>query len=67
MATPSEILAKPVMTVLEIHELTSLSRGELYEMVKDGRLEGVKVGRRVLVRTDSVQRLLGLPVQSPQV
>ena len=61
METPSEILARPVCTVREAADLSTLSRPEIYARAKSGELDAVTVGRRVLIKTDSLRRLLGLP------
>ena len=34
-----------------------IGRSKAYELIKDGRLETVTIGRRRLVRTDSVRAL----------
>ncbi len=60
MATPSEILARPVCTAAEVQDITALSRGQVYRMIGDGRLETIRVGRRILVKTESIRRLLGI-------
>jgi excisionase family DNA binding protein len=36
----------------------SLGRTSIYALIKDGRLETVKLGRRTLIKTDSVRALL---------
>ncbi len=35
-----------------------IGRTSVYEMIKDGRLEAFKLGRRTLVRVDSIRRLV---------
>lgn len=35
-----------------------LGRTTIYAMIADGRLEAFKIGRRTLVRTDSIRRLV---------
>ena len=37
---------------------SSLKRTYLYELIKDGRLETVKIGRRTIVKADSLRRLI---------
>lgn len=37
----------------------SLGRTSIYALIKEGRLETVKVGRRTLVKTASVRALIG--------
>lgn len=41
-------------------EITGLSRSRLYEIIKAGGLETMKVGRATLIRYDSLKKLLGL-------
>ena len=36
----------------------SLGRTSIYALIKEGRLETVKLGRRTLVKADSIRRLL---------
>ena len=35
-----------------------LGRTSIYQMIKAGRLEAFKLGRRTLVKTDSIRRLV---------
>lgn len=39
--------------------LTGISRSTLYELIRDGQIETVKVGRSTLVRYDSLKKLAG--------
>lgn len=36
----------------------SLGRTSIYALIREGRLETVKMGRRTLVRIDSIRRLI---------
>jgi excisionase family DNA binding protein len=36
----------------------SLGRTSVYALIKEGKLEAVKLGRRTLVKTDSIHRLM---------
>jgi excisionase family DNA binding protein len=44
----------------------SLGRTSIYALIKEGRLETVKVGRRTLVKTTSVRALLGEGAPRPE-
>lgn len=35
-----------------------LGRTSIYELIKEGRLETIKIGRRHLVKTESIRRLI---------
>ncbi|MEP6868939.1 MAG: helix-turn-helix domain-containing protein [Novosphingobium sp.] len=37
----------------------SLGRTSIYAMIADGRLEAFKLGRRTLIKADSIRRLVG--------
>lgn len=41
-------------------QISGLSRSRLYEIIKAGELETMKVGRATLIRYDSLKKLLGL-------
>jgi excisionase family DNA binding protein len=36
----------------------SLGRTSIYALIRDGRLDTVKLGRRTLIKVDSIRRLL---------
>lgn len=38
--------------------MLGVGRTSIYEMIRDGRLEAFKLGRRTLVRVDSIRRLV---------
>jgi excisionase family DNA binding protein len=40
----------------------SLGRTSIYALIREGRLDAVKLGRRTLVKVDSIRRLLERPV-----
>lgn len=57
-----------VLTVTETAHLLRISRGLAYEMVKDGRLPSLRLGRRILVPRSALERILAEAAgdQSPE-
>jgi excisionase family DNA binding protein len=58
--------ANPKATVASVRDATQLlglSRSTLWKLIKEKRLETVRLGRRTLVRIESIQRVLtdGIP------
>lgn len=47
-------------SISEAAKALSLGRTSIYELINSGRLETVKIGRRRLVKVESIQRLLGV-------
>ena len=52
---------KLAYSINETARLLSLGRTSIYAMIADGRLEAFKLGRRTLVRADSIRRLVSAP------
>ena len=50
--------AKRVLTVTEAGEQLGLSRGSAYEAVRRGEIPVIRIGRRILVPKDALDRLL---------
>lgn len=51
---------EPIATSInDAAKALSLGRTSIYALIKEGRLETVKVGRRTLVKTASVRALIG--------
>ncbi len=46
------------ISINETAKALSLGRTSIYAMIADGRLEAFKLGRRTLVRVESVRRLV---------
>jgi excisionase family DNA binding protein len=46
-------------SINETAKALSLGRTSVYALIRDGRLETVKLGRRTLVKVASIRRLLG--------
>lgn len=50
----------PITTTIDgTRKATGLGTTKIYELIAEGRLEIVKVGRRTLVKTKSIRSLLG--------
>jgi len=50
--------SQPTVTVPEAARMLSISRQSVYAMVADGRLDALRVGRRVIVKTASLRKML---------
>lgn len=49
----------PITTsIADAAKALSLGRTSIYQLIRDGRLETVKLGRRTLVKVDSIHRLI---------
>ena len=46
-------------SINETARALGVGRTKIYELINAGRLETVKIGRRTLVRTDSIRALTG--------
>ena len=46
-----------LVTVQEARKLIGIGTTKLYELINEGRLEVVKIGRRTMVRFESLKRL----------
>lgn len=46
------------ITIQGARKATGLGTTKIYELINEGRLKTVKVGRRTLVRTDSIRALV---------
>ena len=54
-----EIVMQPFTTsIAEAAHALSLGRTKIYELIDAGRLETIKIGRRRLIKVDSIRRLL---------
>ncbi|WP_426257473.1 helix-turn-helix domain-containing protein [Sphingomonas sp. DC1600-2] len=50
---------KPVtISIKETTEALGIGRTTAYQLIRDGRLEVIKLGRRTLVKADSLRRLV---------
>jgi excisionase family DNA binding protein len=48
-------------SINETARVLSLGRTSIYAMIADGRLEAFKLGRRTLIKAESVRRLVDMP------
>lgn len=56
---------KPILlTVKEVTTLLRVQRPKIYDLIKDGVLDGFKVGADWRIRTDSLEQLIG-PIPPP--
>jgi excisionase family DNA binding protein len=46
-----------LVSINDAAQMLSLGRTSVYGLIKDGRLATVKMGRRTLVRVDSIRRV----------
>jgi excisionase family DNA binding protein len=61
MATPSlDPFESPTMTVEDLAELLQCGRTATYDAVRRGEIPSFKVGRRFIIPTAAVRRLLAL-------
>jgi excisionase family DNA binding protein len=56
----SNMVEKPLLlTVREVSTLLRVQRPKVYELIKDGAIDGFKVGADWRIRRDSVETLIG--------
>jgi excisionase family DNA binding protein len=48
-----------LLTVREVTQLLRVQRPKVYELIKDGAIDGFKVGADWRIRRDSVENLIG--------
>ncbi|MHB1536648.1 MAG: helix-turn-helix domain-containing protein [Acidimicrobiales bacterium] len=49
---------KAVLRVPEAADLLGISRSHAYELIADGKLPAIRLGRRIIVPVDAIERLL---------
>lgn len=52
-------MKKLAYSINETAGALSIGRTSIYAMIADGRLEAFKLGRRTLIKADSIRRLIG--------
>lgn len=55
----SKAAAPLLLTVREVSTLLRVQRPKVYELIKDGAIDGFKVGADWRIRRDSVEALIG--------
>ena len=53
-------LSRPTLTVEEAGDALGISRASAYEGVRTGEIPSIRVGRRIVVPTAALRRLLGI-------
>ena len=48
----------PIMTVEECARYLRIARGHAYEMVREGKIPHLRLGRKILIPRQAVERLL---------
>lgn len=54
------LCTKRLMKVEEVADLLSLSRSKVYELIGEGRLQTVKIGRSLRIENTEVERFIGV-------
>ncbi|WP_426043015.1 helix-turn-helix domain-containing protein [Brevundimonas sp. TWP2-3-4b1] len=47
------------LSINDTAKTLSLGRTSIYALIREGRLETIKIGRRTLIRSASVRRIMG--------
>ena len=49
-------------SINEAAKALNLGRTSIYALIRDGRLETIKIGRRTLIKVESIRKLAGAQV-----
>lgn len=52
-------MEKLAYSISDAAQALSLGRTSIYVMIRDGRLDAFKIGRRTLIKGSSIRRVLG--------
>ncbi len=63
--TPADLRERAVITVEEAGNLLGVARSGAYAAVKRGEIPTVRIGRRLVVPTATLLRMLGVPSDAP--
>lgn len=59
-ASRQEICMEPLaLSINDTAKALSLGRTSIYALIREGRLDTIKLGRRTLIKTASVRRIMG--------
>lgn len=62
-----EAAVRPTLEVEEAGRILGLGRASVYVGVKNGDIPAIRVGKRLLVPTAALRRMLALDVDSPAI
>ena len=67
MANPIDLdpRTRPVMTVTDAASVLCISRASAYEAVKAGEIPSIRLGRRIVIPTAALLRMLGFDEHAP--
>ena len=57
-AAPAFLPSIQLHSIADVCNLTTLRRNAVYRLVKDGRLERVKIGRRMMIPDDALRAFI---------
>lgn len=57
--TAAELLNRPTVTVPELAALLGVGKNAAYQMVREGQIRVLRVGRRIIIPSSAVRELLG--------